>query len=96
MDRQSDARRVLNELEELAKKEYVPPRERAINYVGLNDKDNAIYWLEKSITEGSSASISINVEPLFDDLRSDERFQELISRMNFKPSSAVNYANPKL
>jgi serine/threonine-protein kinase len=84
MDRRTDAVRVLNELKGLATKEYIPPRERAIIYIGLNDKDKAIWWLEKSLQEGSFASASINVEPLFDDLRSDVRFQAIISRMNLK------------
>lgn len=91
MNRKKDALQVLNDLDEFAKNDYIPPREKAIIYLGLNDKDSAIFWLEKSFQERSSASASINVEPLFDDLRSDPRFQAIVLKMNLKPSSIVDY-----
>jgi serine/threonine-protein kinase len=85
MGRQADARKLLSDLEEYERKNaYVPPQEKAIIYLGLNDKDNAIFWLEKSYEEKSSALVAINVDPLFKDLRSDKRFQDLVSRMNLK------------
>ncbi|HEX8265095.1 MAG TPA: protein kinase [Pyrinomonadaceae bacterium] len=90
MNRKADALKVLNGLEELAKNDYIPPGERAIIYIGLNDKDSAIFWLEKSFQERSSAVAAINVEPLFDDLRTDPRFQAIVLKMNLKPSSIVD------
>jgi serine/threonine-protein kinase len=96
MNRKPDTLRVLNDLDEFAKNDYIPPREKAIIYTGLNDKDSAIFWLEKSLQEPSSASASINVEPLFNDLRADPRFQAIVLKMNLKPYWIVNstQANP--
>jgi serine/threonine-protein kinase len=90
MNRKMDALNVLKDFDEFAKNDYIPPRERAIIYLGLNDKDIAIYWLEKSFQEHSSACASINVEPLFDDLRMDARFQAIVLKMNLKPTSVVD------
>ena len=81
--RKVEAQAILNELEEMAKSGYVPPQERAIVYLGLNDKEKAVYWLEQSYGEHLPALAAVNVEPLFDDLRADAGFQNLIQRMNF-------------
>jgi serine/threonine-protein kinase len=86
MNRRADVLKVLNDLEKLAKNEYIPPREIAIIYLGLNEKDKAIDLLEKSFQERSSASASTNVDPLFGDLHIDARFQAIISKMNLKPN----------
>lgn len=87
MGRKDDAIKVLKDLEEYARKNnYIPPQEKAIIYLGLDDKDQAIFWLEKSYQEKSSALVAINVDPLFNDLRFDERFQDIVTRMNFKPN----------
>ncbi len=92
MGRKADALKVLNDLEEFAKKNgYVPPQERAIIYLGLGDKNNAIFWFEKSYQEHSPTLVAIGVEPLFDDLRSDTRFQDIISRMNLNRNLTVDY-----
>lgn len=86
MNRKINALKLLSDLDEFAKNDYIPARERAFIYLGLNDKDAAIFWLEKSFQERSSVSASINVEPLFDNLRADPRFQAIISKMNLKPN----------
>ncbi|HEX8194708.1 MAG TPA: protein kinase [Pyrinomonadaceae bacterium] len=83
MGRKDEALKVLKDLEEFAQKnDYIPPQERAIIYLGLDDKENAIFWLEKSYQEKSPALTAINVEPLFEDLHSDTRFQDIVKRMN--------------
>ncbi|MDQ4123191.1 MAG: protein kinase [Acidobacteriota bacterium] len=95
LNRRADAHRVLNDLKILEESDYIPPRERAIIYLGLNDKDSAISWLEKSFQERSSASASINVEPLFDELRNDQRFQAIVLKMNLKPNLIIDSMQAK-
>jgi hypothetical protein len=80
---QKKAREILNSLIETSKKRYVPAIAFASIYVGLGDNDKAISWLEKAYTERSSKLIYLNANPLFDPLRSDPRFKELVGRMNF-------------
>ena len=80
---QTKAQMILNDLLEISKEENVPPIAFANIYIGLGDHDNAINWLEKAYEERSSKLIDLNISPIFDPLRSDSRFQDLVDRMNF-------------
>ncbi len=53
-------------------------------YVGLGEKDKAFEWLEKAYEDRSigSSFAGIKVDPVFDPLRSDPRFADLLRRMN--------------
>ena len=48
-------------------------------YVGLNQKDQAMVWLEKAFEERFSPWVLMR--PAFDPLRSDPRFQDLLHRI---------------
>jgi hypothetical protein len=53
-----------------------------IAYAGLDDvNDEVIALLQKSCSEHSNAAVVLKVEPNFDKLRSDLRFQELIRQI---------------
>ncbi|TFH27214.1 MAG: hypothetical protein E4H10_04615 [Bacteroidia bacterium] len=80
---QGKAQEILNGLLEAAKQAYVPAIAFVNVYIGLGDNDKAILWLEKAYEERSAKLIDLNVNPIFDPLRSDPRFKELVSRMNF-------------
>ena len=75
------ANKILDELREMSKQRYVSPYLIAIVYVGLGDKDQAFAWLEKAYQDRSAFLIWLKVEPLFDNLRSDPRFQDLLRRV---------------
>lgn len=72
---------ILNGLIEVSEHRYTAPHAVAIIYTGLGDKDQAFKWLEKSYAERSSILTCIGVWPVFDDLRSDERFTDLSRRV---------------
>jgi TolB-like protein/DNA-binding winged helix-turn-helix (wHTH) protein/Tfp pilus assembly protein PilF len=55
-------------------------------YAGLGDKDKALAWLERAFDEHGYSLVRLRVDPFFDSLRSDRRFQDLLRRMNFPPS----------
>ena len=59
----------------------------AVIYVGLGEKDTAFKWLEKSYEERSISvgNTTINMDPRFDPLRSDPRFNGLLRRVNLAP-----------
>jgi TolB-like protein/Tfp pilus assembly protein PilF len=81
--RANEARRVLVELDRRSKREFVPAVYRAEIYASLGEKDRALDWLRKSYDDRSIASLAeIKVDPQFDPLRSDARFQELLHRIN--------------
>lgn len=51
-------------------------------YAALGENDEAFIWLGKAIDEHAASLVWIRAEPWFDPLRSDHRFQALLSRMN--------------
>ena len=78
--KKGDARRVLRRLQELSKHRYVEPTCMALVYVGLNEKDAAFEWLEKAYEERDELMSVLAVQPLFDNLRTDSRFTDLLRR----------------
>ncbi|UCG61386.1 MAG: protein kinase [Candidatus Zixiibacteriota bacterium] len=61
---------------------FVPSYERAVVYLGMGDLDKALIELEQGADEGYCRILFINVNPLFDPLRQDPRFQNLVKRLN--------------
>jgi adenylate cyclase len=79
------AMETLEELNQLGRRRFVTPFCQALVYLGLRENDKAIDWLEKAY-EGRSVWVAwLKVEPMYDPLRSDPRFQALYKRMNFPP-----------
>jgi serine/threonine-protein kinase len=75
------AQKIIAELQEDAKSKYVSSFDIAVVQAGLGDKDQAFVWLEKAYEERPSALVYLQVEPRFDNLRSDPRFTELARRI---------------
>jgi TolB-like protein/Tfp pilus assembly protein PilF len=53
----------------------------AIAYIGMGDNDNALAWLEKAHQEHSGSLSALKVDPTYDPLRSDPRFEQLLRRI---------------
>lgn len=51
-------------------------------YTDMGDRDNALRWMERAYTERNRDLYEIKVNPRFDSLRNDPRFQDLLRRMN--------------
>jgi TolB-like protein/DNA-binding winged helix-turn-helix (wHTH) protein/tetratricopeptide (TPR) repeat protein len=84
--RRAEAQKVLDKLNELSKHEYVSPVWRAKIYAGLKEKDKAFEWLEKAYEDRSIVSVGyIKTNPMFDPLRSDPRYADLLRRTNLQP-----------
>ena len=81
------AREILDELLALAGSSYVSPAVIAWVYIGLGDHEKALDWLEKAFAEHATVLVSLRTFPLFDDLRSNLRFEALINRMRFPSTS---------
>ena len=78
-----EALKALNKLKRLSKRKFVGADVLAAVYAGLGDKDQAFRSLAKAIEERDSALAYAKIEPMYDPLRSDPRFQDLLRRMNF-------------
>jgi hypothetical protein len=72
---------VLKELLDLQRRRYVSPPALANVYIGLGDKDQVFFWLEKAYQERSNYMAWLKVFPLHDPLRSDPRFDDLLRRI---------------
>jgi tetratricopeptide (TPR) repeat protein len=72
---------VLTELKERSEREYVSAFYFVLIYLGLDEKDRAFEWLERAYSERSCHLVWLKVDPIFDSLRSDPRFTELIRRI---------------
>ncbi len=81
----SQALRMLEQLEAASKERYTPAFSFAVVYGGLGEKDQAFAWLEKAYGERTSRLGYLNVEPLWDPLRSDPRFADLVRRIGLPP-----------
>ena len=81
--RDADARRVLGQLEDLSRDQPVQPLYVASVYTSMGENDLAFEWLDHALRERSTFLSFVTIEPLFDPLRSDPRFQTLLRRMNF-------------
>src|SRR5438876_8022488 len=80
------AQQMLTELKGQAKQRLIPPINFAIIYTGLGDKDQAFAWLEKIYEERSGRELGeVRVNPMFDSLRSDARYTELLRRVKLAP-----------
>jgi TolB-like protein/DNA-binding winged helix-turn-helix (wHTH) protein/Tfp pilus assembly protein PilF len=74
-------RRTLENYRESAKSRYVPSVLVSEACVRVGDKDSAFEWLERGFEERDDLMIDLKAEPVFDGLRSDPRFQDLIRRV---------------
>src|SRR6266436_4102179 len=81
----SQALRVLRQLEAASKQSYTPAFSFAVVYAGLGEKDQAFASLEKAYGERTSRLGYLKVEPLWDPLRTDPRFADLVRRIGFPP-----------
>jgi len=82
--KRDEAQKILDDLKELAKQRNVSPLNFAMIYIGLGDKEQAFAYLDKTYRERPDALLFIKVSPLFDNLRSDPRFDDLLRRMKLK------------
>jgi TolB-like protein/tetratricopeptide (TPR) repeat protein len=76
-----EANKILGELNELSKQQYVSPYEVATIYVALGNNEQAFQLLEKAYTEHSFHLVYLNVWPQFKSVSSDSRFQSLVQRV---------------
>lgn len=77
----SEAEKVLGQLMDQSKKQYVSPFYVAIVYAGLRENERALDWLEKAYQDRSNGVVFIKVDPQLDGLRTIPRFQALLRRL---------------
>ena len=76
-----EARKILARLREQAKSQYISPYAFAVVLTALGDKARAIDELERGYDDTGFYISLIKVDPLFDDLRGDPRFEALVQKI---------------
>lgn len=74
------ARQVLNTLLGEYKRGAFPALAIAQAYIGLRENELAFTWLGKAV-ENHEVRLELKADPVYDPLRSDRRFEELLRRM---------------
>ena len=80
------AQQQLEKLNERMKRgEYVPASEYVTVYTRLGDKEQAFAWLDKAVQERNAFVFAVRVDPIYDKLRDDPRYADLVHRMGLRP-----------
>jgi len=81
--RRDEARAELEELLRLSKERYLSPYNIALVYNGLGEPDEALAWLGRGVEQRDPRMTFLRVEPKWNNLRPDTRFQDLLRRVGF-------------
>jgi TolB-like protein/Flp pilus assembly protein TadD len=81
--RRDEARALLSEMLKLTQERYVPAYHIALMYNALDEKEEAFAWLEKGLKERDPKMTFLMVEPKWNNLSTDPRFQEILRKVGF-------------
>lgn len=79
--RKGEAQTILKTFLDTRRQHFVSPFMIALLYTALDQKDEAIDWLNKAYEERDPQLIWVHLDPQLDSLHSDPRFNELLQRM---------------
>jgi serine/threonine-protein kinase len=82
--RVDEAREILVGLRERAREVYIPSDYFAVAHMGLEEIDEVFAWLERACRERVHHLVFLNVDPLYDDVRLDDRFTALLQSVGLK------------
>lgn len=85
LGKRAEALKILDDMKERSKRQYVSSYPLATIHLQLGDKDKALDYLEKAYEERSPTLENLKTDGQFDVLRSDPRFVELLRRLGFEP-----------
>lgn len=80
----TEAHAAIHQLLETEKSSPVDPMAFAQSYAGMGDKDQALAWLEKAYARRSNGLTSLKVDPAYNLLRGDQRFEDLLRRVGLE------------
>lgn len=80
--RRPDALKLLDEMQEIAKHQYIKPSTIATVYFGLGDLDQGFRWLDRAIEEHDQTMMWMKLESGFAPARNDPRFKLLLKKVH--------------
>ena len=78
---QAKAQLELVKLEDWNGRQPLDPAVFVSPYIGMGNKDQAFFYLEKGYAQHSALMTWLKVDPIYDPLRGDPRFQDLLRRV---------------
>lgn len=87
--RTEESRALLLDLRRMAEKSGTSAYLVALGYLAHGDVDEAFRWFDMAVEERTSWFTSLRVDPRFDDLHDDPRFQRLLSRIGLPRSTSL-------
>ena len=82
----TQALRTIEELVKRSERSYVPSTLIAATYAAVGDHQEASRWLHKAVQQRDGILIFLNVDPMFEDLRSDPRYRAIIQQVDLPAS----------
>jgi len=83
LGRRREAEEILSELQRLGAERYIPATSTAVVYLGLRETEQVFSWLERAYRDRDVHLLELGVEPKWDALRREPRFEGLIRRIGF-------------
>jgi len=76
-----EARRILDELEQMSYSMYVAAIARAMVFMGMKDRDSAFLWLESAARAREALVCYLAAGPIYDGIRQDPRYRDMLQRI---------------
>ena len=80
-----EARKILQEVKTISEQRYIAASWVALVHLGLNETDDAFDWLQRAVEERDPWITLIGVYPIWDPLREDRRYGDLVKQLNLEP-----------
>jgi tetratricopeptide (TPR) repeat protein len=77
----SEALRLRTEVEALAERRHISPVSLAGMYFSFGERDSGFRQLERAIQDRDPSLLTLRVEPAYDEVRPDPRFQKILRRL---------------
>ena len=74
----TEAQKLVHQIEDVAKKQYVCNYEISQAYAAMGDKEQAMKWLKSGVNQQCDCMIWLQGEPWMDPIRADPRYLDLI------------------
>ena len=74
-------KRIMDELVQRSAERYFSPYDVARAYGSLKDTEQTFFWLEKAYDEHNHEIVGLKTDLMWDGLRSDPRFEDLVRRV---------------
>jgi hypothetical protein len=83
--KRAEAIKKLDELKELSKRQHIQPYDIAVIYIGLGERDETFKSLGQACQERNGFLVFLKVNPIFESLRTDPRFADLLRCVGLPP-----------